>query len=141
MSGSTLQTAERAALALSVLFVAGSAFSAARNVINLFVEPQMTELRLVRSQVAAVPDGATRIGFVETPFQWGMTKLTIGDEFGIPTTCQTTVLRPLVLLLLREEGRLPQNAPLPTVDLLPYTTTTFPSGEPVVDVRGLQRLR
>jgi len=37
----------------------------------------------VRSQVAALPDGITRIGFVETPWQWGATNFAIGDEFGI----------------------------------------------------------
>ena len=46
---------KRIGLALAGLVVFGSVVSAMRNVTDFFAEPQMTELRLVRSQVAAVP--------------------------------------------------------------------------------------
>jgi hypothetical protein len=132
---------QRIGLALAGLVVFGGVVSAMRNVTDFFAESQMTELRLVKGQVAAVPAGAPRIGFVATPSNWGLTDLVIGDEFGLPTTAQTTVLRPLVLILLHEEGRLPRDSPLPTVDILPLDTTTYPSGEPVIDVRKLRLLR
>jgi hypothetical protein len=141
VGGRTLWAAEWAVLAFCVVFVGGSAFSAARNVSNVVAEPAMTELRMLRSQVAALPDGVTRVGFVETPYQWGMSKLATGDDFGWPTTSQSSNLEPLVLLLLHEDGRLPPHALEPTVDLLPWNTTTYPTGEPVIDVRGLRWLR
>ena len=54
---------------------------------------------------------------------------------------QSSNLTPLVLLLLHEEGQLPPQAPEPVIDLLPWDTTTHPSGEPIIDVRGLRQLR
>src|SRR6185503_11435347 len=114
-------------VALSVAFVGTSVFVAAQNVTNLIVEPQMTELRMVRSQVAALPDGVTRVGFVQTPSNWSMSKLVVGDEFGLPTSSVALFPEPLVLLLLHEEGRLPWHAQHPVVDFLPWNTTTHPS--------------
>jgi hypothetical protein len=140
VSGRTLVVAERLALAVSVAFVATSAFVAAKNVTTLYVGPQSTELRMVRSQVAALPPGVERVGFVLLGRDQGMTKF-VTDEFGLSSSQAPWTPEPLVLLILREEGRLPPGAPHPTIDLLPPYTTTLPANEPVVDVRGLQRLR
>lgn len=140
VSGRGLIVAERLALTALTAFVATSAFSAARNVTTLFVDPQMTELRLIRSQVATFPAGVPRVAFVQTAYYEGMTKLVLNDEFGLPSSADWYTAEPLVLLTLREEGRLRPGAH-PTVDRLPSDTATLPKSEPVVDVRGLQRLR
>jgi hypothetical protein len=126
---------ERVALLTATSFVAASAFFAAKNVLTLFAEPQSTELRLIRSQVAALPPGVARVGFVGTPYYWGLTKLVIIDEFGLPSTSQLWSLEPSVDLILRDEGRLPQHARRPTVDILQWNTPTLPKDEPVIDIR------
>jgi hypothetical protein len=132
---------ERLALVTATAFVAASAFFAAKNVTTLFVEPQSTELRMIRSQVAALPQGVSRVGFVSTPYYWGATKLVIIDEFGLPSTSQLWTLEPSVLLILREKGRLPAQGPRPKVDILQWDTPTLPNDEPVINVRGLRRFR
>jgi hypothetical protein len=132
---------ERLALMGATTFVAASAFLAAKNVTTLFVEPQSTELRMIRSQVAALPTGVSRVGFVGTAYYWGLTKLVIIDEFGLPSTSQLWTLEPSVLLVLREEGRLPREGPRPEVDIIRYDTYPLPTDEPVIDVRGLRELR
>jgi hypothetical protein len=91
--------------------------------------------------VAALPAGVTRVGFVQTGFDQGMAHLVLSDEFGVPSSAKPWSPGPFVLLILREEGRLATNGPRPIVDTLPPYTTTLPRNEPVVDVRGLQRLR
>jgi hypothetical protein len=141
VSNQALMAAGGLALALSVAFVATSAFVAARNVTTLFVEPQTTELRIIRSQVAALPTGARRIAFVQPSHFGGMTKLVLGDEFGLPSSTQPWTPETSVLLILREEGRLGPSDPHPTIDLLSPDTTTYPENEPVVDVRELYRFR
>jgi hypothetical protein len=133
--------AERLALIGATTFVAASAFVAARNVMTLFVEPQSIELRMIRSQVAVLPADVQRVGFVGTAYYWGLTKLVIIDEFGLPSTSQLWTLEPSVLLILREEGRLPEQGPRPEVDIIQYDTNPLPTDEPVIDVRGLRELR
>ena len=137
----TLTVAERLALVVSTAFVATGVFVAARNVTTLFVVPQTTELRMIRSQVAALRSEPSHVGFVNTGHFGGMTNLVLGDEFGLPSSTQSFTLEPLVILILREEGRLSPQSPRPIVDELPLNTTTYPKTEPVIDVRGLQRLR
>jgi hypothetical protein len=132
---------ERAAFVLAAGVVAVSAVYACNNVLRLFADPQMTELRLLRSQVAALPTGVQRVAFVQTGYTQGLTKLALVGEFGVPTTTQIFNLEPSVLLLLHEEGRLPMNAARPTVEILPWDTTATPMNEPVIDLRGMQRLR
>jgi hypothetical protein len=141
VSDRALITAERLTLAMSVAFVAASAFFAARNVTTLFVEPQSTELRMIRSQVAALPAGVSRVAFVQTGRDQGMSTFVSVDEFGVPSSAQPWSPEPFVLLVLREEGRLGPQGTRPVVDMLPPYTATLPKNEPVVDVRGLQRLR
>jgi hypothetical protein len=136
-----LVTVQRGALAFATAVVALSGFFAYRNVLTLFAEPQMTELRLLRSQVAALPPGVSRVAFVQTGYSQGLTKLALVGEFGVPTTTQLFNLEPSVLLLLHEQGRLPTNGLRPTVDILPPDTTTLPKNEPVVDLRGMRLLR
>jgi hypothetical protein len=132
---------ERVALTVSVAFVATSAFVAARNVTTLFAEPQSTEFRMIRSQVAGLPPGLERVAFVQLAHYGGMTNLVLGDEFGLPSSTQPWTPEASVLLILREEGRLPPGQPLPIIDVLPPNTTAYPKNEPVVDVRGLHGLR
>jgi hypothetical protein len=140
VSGQTLIATKGLAAATAVAFVASSAFIAGRNVTTLFVVPQTTELRMIRSQVAALPNGIQQLAFVQTGNDQGMSKFVSVDEFGVPSSARPWSLQPSVLLILREEGRLPHGA-RPTVDALPPWTSTYPKNEPVVDVRGLQRLR
>jgi hypothetical protein len=135
----TLVAAERASVAVAVAFVATSAYMAAKNVTTLFVEPQSTELRMIRSQLASFPPGVKHIGFVQIDPYQGMSTFVPGDEFGLPSSAQPWTPEASVLLILREEGRLAPDAH-PAVDPLPSYTTTLPKDEPVVDVRGLRRL-
>ena len=57
------------------------------------------------------------------------------DEFGYPSTSPWYPAHPLVLLLLREQGRLAP--PHPAVSVLPWYTTTAPEGAVVVNLNGL----
>ena len=135
-----LRVAERAALAIATIAVGGSVVAAASHVTNLIVVPQTTELRMIRSQVAALPVGTTRVAFVLTPYQTTMAPL-INHEIGLPIASLRWVLQPLVRLILHERGSLPPWAPRPIVDVLPSNTTTYPVGVPVIDVRGIRRFR
>jgi hypothetical protein len=128
-------------LAAAVSFVAASAYFAARNVTTLFAEPQMTELRLLRSKVAALPPGVSRLAFVGAGYYEGMTDLVLYDEYGLPSSSHIFEEAPSVFLVLQEEGRLTPNEPKPIVDILPWDTTTLPKDEPVVDVRGIRQFR
>lgn len=95
----------------------------------------------MRSQVAALPAGTQRLAFVQTGNDQGMASFVSVDEFGVPSSARPWVLRPLALLLLHEQGKLSVHEPEPVVDILPVTTSTYPPGEPVIDARGLVRLR
>jgi len=91
--------------------------------------------------VKALPDGVSRVAFVQTGYTQGLTKLALVGEFGVPTSVQLFNLEPSVYLLLHEQGRLPTDAARPTVDLFPPETPSVPTGEPVIDLRGMQNLR
>lgn len=140
VTGRTLIRAERTALGIGVTVVAASAFIAAKNVLTLFVEPQNTELRLIRSQVAALPEGVPRVAFLEPCLHAGMTDLVLYDEFGLPSSAAVWVPEPAVLLIFREQGRL-ASGPKPVVDNFACYATSFPTNEPLLDVRELQQLR
>jgi hypothetical protein len=131
----SLVAGERAALALAVAFVATCVVIAGKNVTTLIAQPQMKELRLLRTQVAALPDHVPRVTFVLSgPSERHVPPLS--DEFGMPSTFVWYPAEPLVLLILREEGRLdPQH---PVVSLLPSWASPVP-GAPLVDLNG--RLR
>jgi hypothetical protein len=141
-----LRRTDGVALAAFVAFVALSVGGAAWNVTTLMVAPQISELRLLRNQVTALPAGISRVAFVETDWYGGPTGQVLYDEFGLPSTAQRGVVRPwapesMVDLVLREEGRLGPTGP-PTVDFLPPTTTSYPRDEPVIDLRAeLRNLR
>jgi hypothetical protein len=66
VSRRVLLASEGVATALAIAFVATSVVLANRNVDTLIVEPQMRELRLLRSQVAAMPDPVQKVAFVLT---------------------------------------------------------------------------
>jgi hypothetical protein len=141
VSAQALIATEQLAVVTSVALVAASAFIASKHVTTLFVVPQSTELRMIRSQVAALPDGVRRLTFVQTGNDQGMTSFISVDEFGVPSSARPWSLEPSVFLILREQGRLAPHGVRPIVDTLPPWTTTFPKNEPVVDVRGLASLR
>jgi hypothetical protein len=137
VSHGVLLASERLAVAAALLFVATSVVAATKNVATLFVLPHITEQRILRSQVAALPTGAQRIAFVVTPYRGGTTNLVLYDEFGDPSSNAQWTLEPSVDLYLREEGRLFEP---PLVDVVqPYSTA--PKNEPVIDLRGLALLR
>src|SRR5438094_5213151 len=96
---------------------------------------------MLRSQVAALPDGVPRVVFVQTDWHGGMTNEVVYDEFGLPSSVRQWTLEPALDLILRDEGRLTLKGPRPTVDIYQSGSTTFPKGEPVIDLRGLARLR
>src|SRR5439155_21275114 len=140
------------ALALSVVFVGVGVVAAAKNVLNLLVEPHITEQRMLRSQVTSLPNGVQRVAFVLTdPFTedglWptsssaGMSKQVEYDEFGSPSSDLSWTMEPAVYLMLHEAGRRPFDGPNPTLDVYRSASTSFPKGEPVIDLRGLLKLR
>jgi hypothetical protein len=148
VSTRTMRRAEGVAVAAMAAFVVVSAFIAARNLTTLIVNPQKTELNILRSQVAALPSGTTRIAFVETDWYGGPTSLVVYDEFGLPSTAQRGSVtpwapEPMIDLVLREEGRLTTRALRPAVDFYPpYTSSaSLPRGEPVIDVQPELRRR
>jgi hypothetical protein len=142
VSHGVVLASERLAFTAAFLFVATSVVAGANNVISLFVLPHITEQRMLRSQVAALPEGTRRIGFVQSNWHL-LTNLELYDEFGLPSSNAQWTLEPSVNLILREEGRLGAGTSgvYPTVDILPSYTTTLPKNEPVIDLRGLARLR
>jgi hypothetical protein len=140
VSGQALKAAERAALIVFAAFVGASAIFAAKNVTTLVVQPQNTELQMLRSQVAALPAGTPRVAFVETDWYGGLTDVVVYDEFGLPSSVRPWTLEPWFDLILREEGRLKPYLPRPALDIY-ASNATLPQGEPSLDLRGLQLLR
>jgi hypothetical protein len=142
VSDQALRAFEGAALAFSVAFVGVSVFFAAKNVRTLIVDPQQTELRVLRSQVAALPPGVPRVAFAESDWFRARTSFypTGYDEIGFASSVRPWVLEPWVDLILREEGRLTPNGPRPAIDIYP-SDATLPRDEPALDLRGLQPLR
>jgi hypothetical protein len=140
LSGRALATVERAAFGVSTALVAIIAFAASRNVTTLVVDPQSTELRILRRDVAALPAGVARVGFVQIGWNQGMTNW-YSDELGLASSARPWTPEPAVYLILREEGRLGPSTSRPVVETLPAEVTKVPNGEPVVDLRELQRLR
>jgi hypothetical protein len=131
-----LRTAELAALVGGTAAVAACALIASAHVLVLFANPQLAELRMIRAQVATLPEDATRIGFVNTGYRSGMTDVVRYDEFGVASSAQPWTLEPAVFLLLREQGKLDLRA-RPRVEKLPWDTRDVPKEYPVVDVRAL----
>jgi hypothetical protein len=140
-SAQALVSARHAAVALSVALTATCVVAAAHNVTTLFVLPHSAEQRLLRSQVAALPTGASPIAFVQTDWNGGVAKTVAYDEFGLPSSTRQWTLEPAVDLILHEEGRLEKTGPRPAVEIYPSYVTTLPKGEPVIDLRGMAKLR
>jgi hypothetical protein len=136
VSGRALLVSERVATGVAIAFVATSAVVASRNVDTLIAEPQLRELRLLRDQVAAMPEPVRNVAFVlSSPENERVPGSPLSDEFGYPSTSPWYPAEPLVLLLLREQGRLLE--PHPSVSVLPWYTTTTPEGAGVVNLNGL----
>jgi len=113
---------------------------ALRDTTTLVVLPQSEELQLIRSHVAELPSGVTRVGYVLIGWNEGITPW-YSDEIGIPSSARPWVPASAVLLVLREQGRLPAGARRPTVDVVPFYDRP-PANEPIIDLRpDLQRLR
>ncbi len=106
VSGRALLVSERVATGLAIAFVATAAVVASRNVDTLIAEPQLRELRLLRGQVAALRDPAQNVSFVLSGPNEMTPPAPFSDEFGYPSTSASYTAEPLVLLLLREQGRL-----------------------------------
>ena len=111
---------------------------ASRNVDTLIAEPQLRELRLLRGQVAALPESVRNVSFVLSGPEERVPGSPFSDEFGYPSTGPWYPAHPLVLLLLREQGRLAP--PHPSVSVLPWYTAA-PEGAAVVNLNGLLRPR
>ena len=126
------------ATALAAAFVATSLVLANRNVDDLIAEPQRNELRVLRSQVAALPDPVRKVAFVLSGPGEVNPDFHDSDEFGMPSTAPWYTAEPLVLLLLREQGRL--TAP-PVVDELPWYAESTQKGSSVVNLNGLLQRR
>ena len=107
---------ERAlATVLAIAFVGTAAVVASRNVDTLIAEPQLRELRLLRGQVAALPEAVQNVSFVLSGPEERVPGSPFSDEFGYPSTSPWYPAHPLVLLLLREQGRLaPPHPPSPS---------------------------
>ena len=72
-----------------------------------------------------MPDPVQNVSFVLSARRTsGCRGSPISDEFGYPSTSPWYPAEPLVLLLLREQGRLA--SPHPVVSVLPWYTTTRP---------------
>ena len=125
---------ERAAAALAVAFVAMGVVSAARNVNGLIVQPQWRELKLLRSEVAALPHRVRHVAFVLSGPAEREPGTHFGSEFGAPSTTDWPTPEALTLLLLREQGRLVR--PHPIVEVLPWYTASIPEGASVVNLNG-----
>ena len=134
MSRRSLLVSERVATVLAVAFVATGAVVASRNVDTLIAEPQLRELRLLRGQVAALPEAVQNVSFVLSGPEERVPGSPFSDEFGYPSTSPWYPAHPLVLLLLREQGRLAP--PHPTVSVLPWYTAA-PDGAAGVNLNGL----
>ncbi len=137
VSQRVLTATERSVIGLSVFVVVLSLTLAAIHVETLIVEPQTTELALLRSQVKEVPTGARRIGFVLADWRGGLTETVAYDEFGLPSSARPWASEPSVDLILREQGRLPRRHP--TFLVYPPDASVFPPRLPVVDIRQSMR--
>ena len=135
--GGALLRADRLALATGIAFVFVTCAVAARTVTKQMVEPQSTELRIMRSQLAAVRADAPVIGFVQLAWNRGY----YTDELGLASAARPWTPEPAIDLILREEGRLPPRQSRPVISVIPWYTTTIPRTEPVINLRVLDQLR
>jgi hypothetical protein len=137
VSRRALIACERAMTGLAIAFVATGVVVANRSVDKAIAEPQLRELRLLRHQVAALPDPVERVSFVLSGPDEIQPDSERYDAFGWPATVQWLYAVPLTLLVLREQGRLRE--PPPVVDTLPWYMSDVPAGRPVVNLNGLIR--
>ena len=127
-----------AGLGIAVV-VAASVLLAARNVSSLFAKPQSAELALMRRSIAAVaPERLRRLTFRMPGWWQGAAPVSIDDEFGYPSSGAAWVPIPAVYLILREQGRLGRDL---TVHQVPPDAKATSTGEPIIDMRRLRRLR
>lgn len=125
-------------LAVPALAAAGVtvvAVAAYVNVSERFVQPEARELKVIRSQVAAIPgDEVLRVVFRQaSKYDEGESSPNF-DEFAFPSSAADWVPEPAVALLLREQGRLGSEL---TVEVLsPWTE--LPRGVPAVDMASFE---
>jgi hypothetical protein len=127
---------ERIGLGAAVIVAATGAVLALHNVRTLVAQPQKEELRLLRGQVARLPEGVQALAFVQTPWGQGLSDLVVYDEFGFASSTRPWVLGPSVNLILREQGRLASAEVPPQVAVYPPETTSPPADVPVIDLRS-----
>lgn len=124
---------------VSSLVLLAASIGAFRNVTLLFAQPQITELRVLKSQLAAIPD--SRLGkliFIQPQWWEGATDTIVYDEFGFPSTAQPWVPEAMIYLLLEDEDRLPPNL---TVSLVQPDDVPASPMRAVIDMRALVRFR
>ncbi|MGE0134736.1 MAG: glucosyltransferase domain-containing protein [Dehalococcoidia bacterium] len=141
LNSSEWHLARAAVWGASAVVVALSCLFAASNVSNLMATPQMTELRMYRAQVRAIPADADRVFFVHTSWYHGITRRFYNDEYGVPSTARPFALVGSLKLLLREQGKLGVDGRGPTVEYFPSEVGPLPSGQPVIDLRGMSYLK
>ena len=133
--------AEIGALGLGFSFVAAAMLVGARNLMTLVVEPQSTELRLIRSQVAALPPNSGRVAYTLVGWDQGVSPRFFSDELGIPSSARIWTAETGVYLILAEMGRLGPGMQRPEIDVVAPYTGVIPANEPVINLYSLERLR
>ncbi len=137
VSRRALLASERVAAAVAIAFVATGAVVASRNVDTLIGEPQLRELRLLRGQVATLSDPVQNVTVVLSGPDELQPNTQRYDAFGVPATVHWQFAVPLVLLILREQGRL--RVPHPVIETLNWDASSFPEDASVVNLNGLIR--
>ena len=127
---------QRIATTTALVLACISMAVAGRTTDRLIVTPQVDELRLLRTQVEALPWGAPQIAFVMTPWAGGPTTEHASDEFGLPSSARPWALQPSVYLILREVGRIDMSQPRPAILAYPPETVALPNGVPTIDLRA-----
>jgi hypothetical protein len=135
VSRGAVLASEWVATAVAIAFVATGVVLANRNVDTLIAEPQMRELRLLRGQVAAMPDPVQNVAFVLSGPGELQPDTERYDAFGVPSSVHAVFAVPLVLLLLREQGRLRE--PLPVIETLNWDQS--PEDASALNLNGLIR--
>lgn len=114
------------------------ALVATKNVTYLLVQPQSTEFRLVRHELAAMPGGRLKhVAYVAPPYYDGMAVPYLYDEFGIPTSSATWADPAFTFIIARELGRATANMRVDVVS----SAAQVPAGVPYVDVSFLRAVR
>jgi len=111
--------------------------AATHNVIRYYAEPQMSELRVMRAQLAGLNLAkVSRLNVIGTTYQSALNGALL-DEFGLPSSAQPWARVPMVYSVVHEMLGAPPSFPI----VLAPTSRGFrvPPGEALVDMSGLGR--